>query len=175
MNKTAVKSVGQVQRELLQWLEAHLPELHRVGPHSTLWYGVMQKCGASIENLLRAAAHRFLLALGPRGEPVMRSVGNGKPLEKFTLGQCAKLLQELEGPIVEWMTEGSRLPVPQDPLIDKRGLQLLDRVSRLRNDFAHSHWPTDGSSDLTIEFLEKSAELCQTRIIALAVALESAD
>lgn len=167
-------TVRHIRQDLHAWIEDHLPGLHRATHDSTLWYGVMQKCGAYVENLLRATAERFVLVLGPAGDAAVMTVGGGKPLAKFTLGQLTKLLQALEEPIIDLMTKEECLPTLPRPLIGKAGVELMNSVSRLRNDFAHNRWQADRSAELTVMFLEQAGKLCQTPIISLAVAIEDA-
>jgi hypothetical protein len=107
------------------------------------------------------------------GDTVLRLVGHGKPFDRFTLGEGMKLLQALEEPLVDLMARDCPVHGLERPLIGKSGVQLMDRLSRLRSDFAHGRWPPDRSAELTIEFLETSGELCQAPIVRLAIVLEA--
>lgn len=166
------ETVGQIRQDLQGWIEAHLPELPQY--HSTLWYGVMQKCGEKLENLIRATAKRLLIVLGPAGDEALTRVGGGKPLQRLTLGQLTKLLQEFEEPIIDLMTKDNRFSTLPQPLIGKAGVNLMDSVSRMRNDFVHNRWQAERSAELTVEFLERADRLSRTPIINLAVAIEEA-
>jgi hypothetical protein len=42
----------------------------------------------------------------------------------------------------------------------------------MRNDFAHRRWQKEDGDRLAIEFLTTASELCNSRLVAVAVALE---
>lgn len=105
----------------------------------------MAKCASYVESLLRASADSLLAAMGAAGDAAVKRAGDGKPLDKLTLGQYIKLLQDLDEPLSRLVADDARLAGIKGPLFGKVCVKLLDRVSRLRSDFVHGRWPVEGT------------------------------
>lgn len=171
--KIAGKSIETIRQELKQWIESHLRELHHAGHGSTLWHGVMQKCCAQAEMLITTTARRLLDSVGDAGIAAVKEIGNGKSLGRFTLGQYMTLLRGLEKPLNGLLDGEAQLKeICSSPLFGKATVSQMDKVSRLRSDFAHNRWPVDSGNNWTADFLKEVGALADAPFVKLAVELE---
>ena len=163
--------IARTRNYLAVWVDSHLPQLEGADPASTWWYGIMQKCCSYVDKLLLLSAERLLHAVGPEGKEALRQAGEGKSMERLTLGQRAQLIELLEIPSLAWSVRNES-PV-EGPLIGKPGIRLLRSISRRRNDFAHDRWSPESSHAQAIQFLKDSRQLCDLPIIRLAIEIEA--
>ena len=57
-------------------------------------------------------------------------------------------------------------------VLGRAGINMLHELSRLRNDFAHRRWQKEDGDRLALKLLTTANELCSSRLVAVAAALE---
>lgn len=144
----------QLDAELDRWLG----EVARAGVRSTLGYGIVFRAAEALEDVLRTAVE-ILRSAAPSvaWESISRADGH-KPLERATFGELVK--------VIERVAKATRLS-DGGPFAPQAELTLLNRLSRIRNDFVHGRFRPDfGRPNLTVEALLKGArDLCRSALI----------
>lgn len=85
-------------------------------------------------------------------------VGTGKPLNRLTMGERLDVLRTLDR---------KRAIVPQTGLISKPGGQVLERLTALRNNFAHGTIPSVEGPTQTQQFLKLARQLCKSELVEI--------
>jgi hypothetical protein len=132
----------------------------------------MQKCGTKVEALVSACCESLLPLSGDAGMAIVEKIARGKPLDRLTLGERMQILEALDTAISPKLRK--RLPelMGTSRLLGKAGIAMLHELSRIRNDFVHGRWDKENGDRLALDFLTTASELCESRVVAVAVALE---
>lgn len=164
--------VEPLRAEFTGWLRRYLPMPGHVRALATAWFGVMQKCCHNVDTLVNACCEGLLPVAGDAGVAAVQKIAAGKPLDRLTLGQYMQILEALDTIVSPKLRE--RLPnvVGQSRILGKAGITMLHELSRMRNDFAHGRWQKEDGDRLACDFLTAASELCNSRLVAVMVALE---
>lgn len=138
----------------------------------------MAKCCYFVETLVAACLKQLLPIAGTRGVEMVEKVGDGKPLDLLTLGQRVQILCALDKsislafwqlcPEMAWRKAGG------SRLLGKSGVNNLQKLSRMRNDFAHGRWYRDQAEakQFAADFPDAVTALCGSQLVCAAIALE---
>jgi hypothetical protein len=141
-----------------RWIE----ELRLHGIRPTLGYGMMLRCSAHVEQLLRECSVVVLRLLGDEGLAILRGIHSSALVEKLTMGQLIRFLRA----VVPLLKEARLVDD-----IDDQTWALLDTVRSMRNAFMHARQVREDAA-LWIEYLAASRDLCQTRLVRAVIDAE---
>ena len=159
--------IEELSNSLLQSINRWRSDLeHYESARSTLWYGIMQKCCDRVECLLRGCIETLLPIIGDAGLQAAKDVIDGKPLDLMTMGQRVQLLEQLDAEISASLKQKYPEIHLQRRLLGRGGVQMLHKLSRIRNDFVHGRLKMETARQGTLEFLSCAEELCRSRLIA---------
>lgn len=102
-----------------------------------------------MEALLKACALTTLARTSDGGSAVVEAVSGGKPVAAMTMGQHVDLVRRLGG-----------------SLLSSDDRHLLNRLTKLRNDFVHGRLTQEEGPARTVEFLSAARQLCQSGLVA---------
>lgn len=155
-----VESLAQLKRRLDADLRRWSVELDGASPRATLSTGILQKAFAYAEQLLRSAAEIFLAQLPDGGTGVIAEVTNKKTIaiSKLTFGQCVQVLAYLDSR--RQLGSGRKV-------ISKADENLLNRLSKARNAFAHGA-PAEIDAVAIRQYLVDVMQLSELNAIRLA-------
>lgn len=124
----ARRRVATMRDQLLADLDRWEPELvDWLGGRGTLWYGIFDKACKGVDSLISAMTCQALLCAPDPGAAVLLLVGQGKPVERLTLGQQLDVLRALNKRRL--LTAGRQVP--------KIDLDRIESLVDKRNDFEH--------------------------------------
>jgi hypothetical protein len=153
-DEVAVKS--QLLADLGRWET----ELARHGlTRPTLWAGVYAKAFRSFEILVACATAHWTAVAGQPGQAVAAEVARGKSADRLTVGQRVEILRRLNALGL----------IDDDDYVRRRAdLDLLDRLVKKRNDFAHGRLGYEGRDVASVQalFIDLRA-LCDSPIVRL--------
>jgi len=151
----AMDEVAAVRSQLLADLERWETELARYSlTRPTLWAGVYAKAFRSFEVLAGCAAAHWMAVAGQPGQRVAADVARGRSADRLTVGQRLGILRRLDAlglvDKARWQTD----------------LDLLDRLVKNRNDFAHGRFGYEDHDVATLRALFTDLRaLCHSPII----------
>jgi hypothetical protein len=122
-------------------------EIDSGGIRSTLCFGVFAKLAHLVEQVITACALVLLEEAGDAGRAAVAAAARGKPIAAMTLGQQVDLIRRLAP---------NRLR--------KQDLQLLQRLTVLRNKYAHGRIPENQVAS-TREFMTSADRLCHSHLV----------
>ena len=133
---------------------------------STLGFGILFQVTERTESLLRHGVGILQAAAPKPTTEALKKAAPHKPLEMLTFGQTVK--------VIEQVAKRTRLLGGQSLAVLPE-LKLLDRLSRLRSDFAHGRFhPLIGHANVGIEaFLSEVRSLCASTLVEHLALLES--
>jgi hypothetical protein len=170
--QSSAPKVEPLRAEFAVWLERYLPMPGHVRVLATAWFGVMQKCCHNVDALVSACCEVLLPVGGDAGAAVVQKITAGKPLDRLTLGQIVQVLEAIDTIISPKLREFLPNGVGHSRVLGKTGIRMLHELSRMRNDFAHRRWQKEDGDRLASDFLTTAYELCNSRLVAVTIALE---
>jgi hypothetical protein len=166
-------SLKALSTGLIEDIARWIPELQAKGLRSTLWFGILGKCIAEVDQILQLCVEGFLSFTGETGRLAASHVGGDKPIQRFTMGERVRLLKRLV-PLVD------RKFSPDAPINDPSAMDLLDTVVKRRNDFVHmpemyvrrTEEAVAEATMAALTFLCAANDLCCSRLVEACIAIQ---
>jgi hypothetical protein len=142
--------------------ERWIAELRLHGIRRTVGHGMMLKCTAHVEQIIRTCGIVFLRLTGDEGLSILKEIQFSACVDKLTLGQQIRFLKAII------------------PLLRGKGLlnevndqtwSQLNTVRRMRNEFMHAKVVREDVV-LWTAYLEASRAVCQTGLVHMAIEAE---
>jgi hypothetical protein len=142
--------------------ERWIAELRLHGIRPTLGHGMMLKCSAHVEQIIRQCSQIFLDVTGEEGARILKNIHSAARIEKLTLGQMIRFLTAIV-PLLKSMGVLDE--------VDDQTWAQLDVARQMRNAFMHAREVREDAS-LWIVYLEASKALCQRRLLHVAMEVQ---
>lgn len=150
-----MNNVNGLRRDLLDDLHRWEADLDTTGGlRPSLLYGILVKASAKCELLLRRCV--AILSADPTGLAVVEEVGRGKSADGFTLGQCVKVLEQLDS---------HRTIKAGEKVLGRPDRARLDRISRARSDLVHRR--LDPATTIATTLLSDVGDVCRSDLVGI--------
>jgi hypothetical protein len=157
------RRLSELCSQLTNHTERWIAELRVHGIRPTLGYGMILKCSALVEQIVRRCCQVFLRVTEEQGLTVLKRIHPTALVEKLNLGQLERFLKSV-------------VPVLKDrgvlDQLEDQTLAQFDAVRQTRNAFVHG---TEVHEDASawIAYLEASSALCRTQLMHVAMEIEA--
>lgn len=157
-----------IRNQLLESIDRWSPEVVSSPARSTLRSGIAQKCYSLIDKMLEICVDEAVRECGFEGLEAVRACSGGKPKSRLTLGERSQILEKLDSRLSQVL--GSGLPTNNSRIIGRNGVELLHRLSRNRNRFAHDRAEIDPAE--VAELLTRATEFCESKLVSTIVEVQ---
>jgi hypothetical protein len=140
-----------LRMDALRWLK----EIDE-SPRATLAHGILTRTCAEFELLIRMRLELDYEHHSVQVERLIQLIGDGKPVSRFTLGQCLSVLLTLDrdAPLRN-----------EQALVDESGRECFWRVVRTRNEIVHGRIDPKSRQQIASEFLKDVLSACENPLL----------